>query len=340
MMNPDFNQDYLVRSASYCTVMNGVVLPWLEKKQRETMVSGFQGYPLYAVYYQAEDPVGTVFIVHGFTENAFKYAELIFSLLHLRFSVVAYDQRGHGRSWRSDGIPDSSVTHVDRFHDYVDDLKVICDTYCSEVPGPFLLFAHSMGGAVASLFLEQYPDVFSAAVLSSPMIAPNIGGVPVPVASVLGFVAEKLGKQKHNPFFMKTYSGPEDFATSCATDPERFAWYDGIKASRKEFQNSVPSWHWSLESIRVTDRILAPGQPEKIPCPVLLFTAETDHSVLPDPQKAFIGRIRNGKHVFVRNARHEIYRSGNEVLFPWWHETVSFLSESVSGSIPAGGDCP
>ena len=66
-MNPDFNHDFLVQSDSYCTVMERVVLPWLEKKQHETMVSGFQGSSLYAVHYQAENPVGTVFIVHGFT---------------------------------------------------------------------------------------------------------------------------------------------------------------------------------------------------------------------------------------------------------------------------------
>ena len=112
-----------------------------------------------------------------------------------------------------------------------------------------------------------------------------------------------------------------------------------VKASRQDFQNSVPSYIWSYESIRVTKQILAQGKPERITCPVLLFSAETDSSVLPGPQSELISRIPDGQYVLVRNARHEIYRSGNEVLFPWWHETVSFLSESVSGSIPAGGDC-
>ena len=336
-MSSLFNQDFLVQSSSYREIMNGTVLPWLHERERVAMIPGFGDRPLYCVSYDADDPVATVLIVHGFTENAFKYAELIWSLLHLRFSVVAYDQRGHGRSWRSEGISDNSVTHTDRFSDYVIDLKHICDACRPASPVPFFVFAHSMGGAVVSLFLEQYTDVFSAAVLSSPMIAPYTGGIPASFSSLICRISGIIGKQKAHPFFMKPYSGPEDFNTSCATDPERFAWYDEIKASRTEFQNSIPSYQWSFEALHVTDRILAPGAPEKISCPVLLFTAEHDFSVLSEPQKDLIRRISKGKHVFVKGSRHEIFRSVNDVLFPWWHEVIGFYTAYALKSSPEGG---
>lgn len=331
-MNMLFNEDYLVQDSSYTDVMNRTVLPWLHEREHASVISGFGDRPLYCVSYSADEPAATVLIVHGFTENAYKYAELIWSLLHLGYSVVSYDQRGHGRSWRDEELPSPSVTHVDRFSEYVSDMKVICDTFLPHTAQPAFLFAHSMGGAVASLFLEHYPDVFSAAVLSSPMIAPNIGGIPVFMASAMGRIAGLLGKRKKNPFFMKPYSGPEDFATSCATDPKRFAWYDEIKASRTEFQNNVPSYQWSLEALHVTGQILAPGAPEKIACPVLLFCAETDSSVLPEPQKEFIGRVREGQYVFVPGARHEIFRSENSVLFPWWRRTISFYRQHIPQS--------
>ena len=336
-MTDCFNEDYLVQSASYAEIMNGTVLPWLKEKEREAIIPGFEDRPIYCVSYEAEDPVATVLLVHGFTENAYKYSELIWSLLHLHYSVVAYDQRGHGRSWRADGIPSASVTHVDRFTDYIHDLKIICDAYRPDPSRPFLVFAHSMGGAVVSLFLEQYQDVFSAAVLSSPMIAPNTGGVPAPAASLIGLFAKLIGHRKKNPFFIKPYSGPEDFNTSCATDPARFAWYDEVKASRTDFQNSVPSWQWSCEAVHVTGKILAPGAPERISCPVLLCAADVDSSVLPGPQKEFIGRVSGGKYLFVRDSRHEIFRSANEVLFPWWHEVIRFYAENVSACVHEGG---
>ena len=333
-----FNEDYLVQSPAYSQVMNGEILPWLREKEKVSLIPGDQGRPLYCVSYAADDPVATVILVHGFTENAFKYAELIWSLLHLRFSVVAYDQRGHGRSGRADGVPSLSVTHVDHFEEYVSDLKIIADTFRPDPPRPFFVFAHSMGGAVVSLFLEQYPDVFSAAVLSSPMIAPQIGGIPVPLASFIGLAAKSVGAAEKNPFFMKPYSGPEDFASSCATDPERFAWYDAVKAATPEFQNSVPSWQWTYEAVHVTKKILAPGMPEKIACPVLLFAADQDTSVLPAPQKAFIARIPGGEYVFVKDSRHEIFRSVNDVLFPWWHRVIGFYNEHAGTINRKGGN--
>ena len=336
-MHDLFNEDYLVCSPSYSEVLNGTVLPWLSEKKNETEIMGADNRLLYGVSYEAEDPLATVVIVHGFTENAFKYSELIWSLLHNHFSVIAFDQRGHGRSWRDPDIHDLSVTHVDHFSEYTDDLSIVCDTYLPLYPKPFFVFGHSMGGAVSSMFLEQHPDIFSAAVLSSPMIAPHTGGIPAAIASAVGLAAVKLGKAKNKPFFMKSYSGPEDFNTSCATDPARFEWYDRIKASRQDFQNSVPSYRWSYEALHVTEKILALDAPERISCPVLLFSAETDFSVLQAPQKAFIERVPNGHYVFVNGSRHEIFRSKNEVLFPWWHKVLSFYKTSISSSFSEGG---
>lgn len=338
-MNDVFNEDYLICSPSYSETMNETVLPWLNEKEKTAEIRGAGNRPLYCVSYEAEDPLATVLIVHGFTENAYKYAELIWSLLHNHFSVIAFDQRGHGRSWRDPDIQDFSVTHVDHFQEYVDDLSIVCDAYLPFFPKPFFLFGHSMGGAVSSLFLEQHPDVFSAAVLSSPMIAPNTGGIPAVIASAIGLAAVKLGKAKNKPFFMKSYSGPEDFNTSCATDPARFEWYDRIKASRLNFQNSVPSYRWSYEALHVTDKILAPNAPERISCPVILFSAETDHSVLQAPQKAFIDRIPHGQYVFVNGSRHEIFRSRDDVLFPWWHKVLHFYQSNSSSSLAEGGSC-
>ena len=129
-MSDLFNEDYLISSPSYSEIMDGTILPWLHDKEKAAEIRGADNRPLFCVSYEAEDPLATVVIVHGFTENAFKYAELIWSLLHSHFSVIAYDQRGHGRSWRDPDIQDSSVTHVDHFSEYTDDLSTMhrpCD---------------------------------------------------------------------------------------------------------------------------------------------------------------------------------------------------------------------
>lgn len=326
-MKECFNEDYLVKSQDYGSVMDEIIIPELKKRARTQTVSGKDKFPLHCVMFSAENARGTVVIVHGFTENVYKYSEMIWSFLMNRFSVIAYDQRGHGLSGRAENLPHPSATHVDHFEDYVEDLKIICQEILPGFPKPWNIFAHSMGGAVTALYLESCTDTFSAAVLCAPMIAPNISGVPVWLASGMCRTACHSGRGKRIPFFMKPYSGPEDFKTSCATDPERFAWYDAVKASRKEYWNSVPTYQWILESIHVTGKILSPGKPESITCPVLLSTADHDFSVMPDPQKRFIERVRNGRHLFVKDSRHEIFRSVNDVFFPWWHEVLTFLEE-------------
>ncbi len=323
--------DFLVMSPDYSGTMSSVVLPFLRDREKQATLTAPDGTALYCVTYCADHPAGSVLVLHGFTENAFKYSEIIYSLVRSGFSVVAYDQRGHGRSGRSPCISDSSVTHVEHFDDYVSDLKMVVDRLLAPMPEPHMIFAHSMGGAVAALFLEKYPDVFRAALLCAPMIAPSTRGFSVPAARAVCLAAKLAGRGKRHPFFMKPWSGPEDFSTSCATDPARFAWYDEIKTSREEFRNSIPTYNWTLESLGVTGRILAPGAPEKITCPVLLCSADKDYSVMPEPQKSFIGRVPHGKQIFVRNSRHEIFRSVNDVFFPWWHQVLEFFRINLEG---------
>lgn len=324
--NELFNEDALVRTKAYAQTMNETVVPFLRKNGQIHHITAYDETPITAVSWNAEDPRGTVVIVHGFTENAFKFSELIFSLLASHFSVVSMDQRGHGHSWRDPGIKNASVTHVNHFSDYVRDLKSVTDQLLPGMPKPWMVFAHSMGGAVVSFFLEQHPEVFSRGVLCAPMIAPNLSGLPPRLASAICTAGRGLLRGKKNPFFMKPYAGPEDFATSAAASRERFDWYDAIKAAHREYQNSCPSYNWIQESLRVTENLLAPGAPESIVCPLRLYSAETDFSVLREPQQAFIARVPRGAWKLIPGSRHEIYRSPDDVLFPWWHEILSFFA--------------
>ena len=326
-MAEKFNAEGLILSAGYEETMRDAVLPELERRQNVIPVRGAGGAPLYCVSYGADAPArGTVLVLHGFTENAYKFAEVIYSLLQNGFSVLAYDQRGHGRSWRDESVQaDPSLTHVDRFGEYVEDLEAVCEQALSGMPGPWAVFAHSMGGAVAALYLEKHPDTFARAALCAPMIAPNRSGVPLGLSKLICRCGQVLGKGKKRIFLSKPYAGPEDFATSCAAGRERFDWYDRVKNERPGFHNNGPTYTWTLESLNVTEEILRPGAVERIACPVRLYSAEQDSSVLPDAQERFIARVREGKRVFVKGSRHEIYRSADAVLFPWWHDVLTFL---------------
>ena len=322
-----FNADHLALAAHYQETMDAVILPELEKRRVIVPMKGAGDKPLHVERYEAEAPRGTLVLVHGFTENAYKYSELIYSLLHSGYSVLTYDQRGHGRSWRDPQISDISLTHVDKFDEYVEDLRIIVDRALGDIPKPWAVFGHSMGGAVTGLFLERYPEVFSRAVLCAPMIAANLGPLAPAAAKAMCAAARLAGKGKVRTPNSRPYAGPEQFETSSATGRERFAWYDAVKAANPEFQNNGPSFSWLLEGVKVTDALLKPGEVEKIAVPVVLYTALLDTTVRADAQEKFISRVKLGRHVKVAGAKHEIYRSGDEVFFPWWRGILEFLGE-------------
>ena len=319
------NEDGLIRADGYADTMEDAALPYIAARRKDALISGKDGRPLFVSRFDADAPTGTVMIVHGFTENADKFAELIHSLLRNDLSVLAYDQRGHGRSWRQEGLSDVSLTHVERFEDYVYDMGVIRDEALSGMPKPHRLFCHSMGGAVTGLYLEGHAGAFDRVVMCAPMIAPNLGGMPRAVARLLCGVNRALGRGRRRIFVSKPYQYPDDFATAPANGRERFDWYEAQRRDRAVFRNNSPTYGWTLESIDVTDKLLAPGAPERIDAKVRLYTAALDDTVLPEPQAAFIARVKGGERVVVEGAKHEIYRSPDDVLFPWWHEVLDFL---------------
>ena len=323
-----FNADGLAFEARYAETMEAVILPALAQRRRIVPVRGDGDRPLYVEAFDADAPRGTVTLVHGFTENAYKYSELTYSLLQNGFSVVAYDHRGHGRSWRDPAISDLSLTHVDRFDEYVSDLKCVCEQALAAMPRPWTVFCHSMGGAVTGLFLENHPGTFARAAMCAPMIAARRNGMSMGAARAVAAVGKATAGGKARVVGGKPYAGPEDFDTSAATSRARFDWYDAVKAATPEYQNNGPSFGWLVEGLRVTGRLLAPGAPERIDIPVTLYTAALDGSVLPEEQKRFIDRVKQGRHVTVENARHEIFRSTDDTLFPWWHDVLTFLKSA------------
>jgi len=326
--NPErLNADGLALSEHYAETMEEVILPYINARRRDFHVSGDGGKPLFASRFDAEMPKGTVLIVHGFTENSYKFSEVVHSLLRNHLSVITYDQRGHGRSWRAEGLGDPSLTHVDDFQEYVRDLDSVVAQAMAAMPRPHRIFCHSMGGAVTALYLESVGDDvdFDRAAMCAPMIAPNLNKVPKPAARLLCRTAEALGRGKKRIFASRPYGGKERFEDSCATGVARFHWYENQRVNDPILQNNGPTYGWTLESIGVTMKILAPGAPERIRTRIQLSTAGLDGTVMPGPQKQFIDRVRDGEHIVVEGSKHEIYRSSDEVLFPWWHGVLAFL---------------
>ncbi len=114
---------------------------------------------------------GTVLLVHGYKEHSKRYGPVVEFLTGIGFRVVAYDQRGHGRS----GGKPAFVSHFD---DFLDDLEIILlKIGMDNPPGtPVILWGHSMGGLVALRYLQTRTYSVAGSIISAPWLKTNMKG--------------------------------------------------------------------------------------------------------------------------------------------------------------------
>lgn len=152
------------------------------------------GLPLHVREWAPSDPPrGTVLIVHGLGEHIGRYAGLAADLNADGWYVAGFDQRGHGASGGARG----SMPHD---HSLLADLARVVDLATERLPGPVLLFGHSLGGLVAARFVAEAlagaPAPWSrpvhALVLSSPALALRMNRGQRALLGVLGRVAPAL----------------------------------------------------------------------------------------------------------------------------------------------------
>ncbi|MEY8174181.1 alpha/beta hydrolase [Burkholderia multivorans] len=118
---------------------------------------------------RAAAPRATVALLHGLAEHAGRYAPLAARLNAAGIDLLAIDLRGHGRS-------PGKRAWVARFDEYLDDADALV-AEAARASTPLFLMGHSMGGAIAALYvIERAPArgrTLAGLVLSSPALAPG-----------------------------------------------------------------------------------------------------------------------------------------------------------------------
>ncbi len=115
---------------------------------------------------------GTVVIVHGLGEHAFRYAHVAQMLNSQGFHVRAYDQYGHGDSGGTRGTIPTEMRLVDDLADVMDDTR-------RRMPDGQRLYilGHSMGGVVVASLVRQAMRPVDGVILSSPAFDPGLNAV-------------------------------------------------------------------------------------------------------------------------------------------------------------------
>lgn len=139
-------------------------------KHEEGKFPGPRGQQLYWQSWRTEGGAdnnqckGVVIIVHGLAEHSGRYAHVATFLVDNGYDVFALDHLGHGKS-------DGERCFVKTFADYMEPLHALVMRVKQEYNGkPVHMLGHSLGGLIANIYLLQYQNELSSAVLSSPLV--------------------------------------------------------------------------------------------------------------------------------------------------------------------------
>jgi lysophospholipase len=134
---------------------------------------------------------GTVLLLPGRTECIEKYGRAAGDLVARGYSVITLDWRGQGLADRP--LPDRMIGHVEDFAEFQQDIDaMLAEAARLDLPQPYYMVAHSMGGCIGLRALMRGVPV-RAAVFSAPMWGIAMASWLRPVASVVSAVARPLG---------------------------------------------------------------------------------------------------------------------------------------------------
>jgi alpha-beta hydrolase superfamily lysophospholipase len=130
----------------------------------------FEGQGGCHLYYQSwtpeGDPHAALAILTGFGEHSGRYMNLVDCLVPHGFTVIGFDNRGHGLSEGRRG-------HIDRWSDYRFDTAKFLELVRQLQPGiPVFLYGHSLGALIGLEYLLHTSDSLSGGVLSGLPLEP------------------------------------------------------------------------------------------------------------------------------------------------------------------------
>lgn len=303
-------QSAMIGERDFYARMRRTVEPYLSKHGKDGFMRSYDGTRIYYRIYDPGEPRGRVVLVHGFCEFIEKYNEMVYYFLQKGYAVYMIEMRGHGNSQRS--VTDFGKVHVRSFTEYVKDLHEFVRRMVPKDDLPRFLFGHSMGGAIAAMYLEHYPRDFRRAVLSSPMMRLRAGKFPYALAVRLTESAMRRGHGSDYAYGQHSFADALDFESSCFRSRARYRYIFEKRRRNILYQTSGATFGWLSAAFACTDKIREISEVSKIKIPVLVMASGDDNMVYTEYTEGFARALPNGEYVCFPNARHEIFHSGEE----------------------------
>lgn len=255
--------------------------------------------------YRPEGAKGTVLLFPGRTEYVEKYAPAAEELAQRGFATVVIDWRGQGLADRL--LDDKRIGHVDLFSDYqMDVAAMVAAANELDLPKPYYLLGHSMGGCIGLRALYAGLDV-AAAAFTAPMWGIRIAPHLRPVAWTLGHMMPAIGQGHRLPpgtiYDPYVLAAPFD-DNMLTTDYEMFDMMRLQLQAHPELALGGPSFVWLREALAET---LAMSRMPAPPIPTETFLGTNERIV-------HTGRIEDRMQSWSNGTLHMVDSGEHEVM--------------------------
>lgn len=309
-----------------------VITDFWDKNTQENYFLGVDNKEIYTVSIKTGNSKAIV-ISPGRSESALKYKELAFDLNRQGYDIYIIDHRGQGLSQRLGG--DQNKGHVEQFQDYIDDLNA----YISSLKLALhyqnnSLLAHSMGGTIAALYLQQFDSPFQAVVLFSPMFSiksaiPNaiLKIITLSSATMCNWARSKPCSIPGEQEYKKKKFTNNDLTSSKL----RFSLSLDCYETTPQIQLGSPTMRWVSESISAAQQAISNA--DKITVPILIIQAGADSIVTSDGHTQFLKNIKSNKTkkiIKIVNSKHEVLLEQDQYRIPALNEALQFIKESIN----------
>ncbi len=262
------------------------------------------GYRIRVAHWTTPEMKGTVLLFPGRTEYIEKYGRDAVTMQENGFATVTIDWRGQGLADRLDS--NRLLGHVHAFQDYQHDVRAMVHyAKAMNLPRPFFLLAHSMGGCIGLRSLHDGLEV-CAAMFSAPMWGIHMPSALRPLAWGISTLSRPLGfstmlapGQNEETYVLRA----EFDENSLTSDPDMFDYMRRQLIAHPELALGGPTLNW-LNQALVEMRRLRSLTPPDVPT----FTALGTDEAIVDPArvKQVMSRWTNGRLEMFEGARHEL----------------------------------
>ncbi len=275
---------------------------------------------------------GTVLMFPGRTEYIEKYGNAAGEFTKRHFAFLAIDWRGQGLADRL--LDDPRIGHVAKFPDYQKDVRAVLDMATElNLPKPWYVIGHSMGGAIAlRAIIEQ--NCFAACAFTGPMWGIYFSTIMRPISWMTAYWGPKFGLGEKTPptTTLDSYVTIQPFEDNMLTrDPDMYRMMQDQLAAHPEMALGAPSTIWLREALTECDWLMKQPAPD-VPC--LTYLGGNERIVDRDAIRARMANWPKGKLIEVPEGEHEVMMESPEVRGPVFDQLAAHFRASQPNAAP------